>query len=125
MCAVEGPTPDTPASNDCQGIPGKYRVLEVSWHLRCGDTHFGRRSDAKTADGQLLGDYWRACELDEMDMACRDRFRLEVKKDSITLYVNGMKYFEDAGWPAAQKLARQLPLRACVRLPIELAAPDR
>ena len=37
-------------------------------------------------------------------MACRDRFRLEVTKDSLTLYVNGVKYFEDAGWPAAHQL---------------------
>ena len=39
-----------------------------------------------------------------MDMHCRDRWRMEVFKDGLILYVNGVKYFEDSGWPADRQL---------------------
>ena len=36
-----------------------------------------------------LGNVWRQCADNELDLHCRDRFRLEVTKDSIHLLVNG------------------------------------
>jgi hypothetical protein len=41
------------------------------------------------APGLQLRDVWRVCAPNEMDMHCRDRFRMEVTKTSIHLYVNG------------------------------------
>jgi hypothetical protein len=36
-----------------------------------------------------LRDAWRMCADNELDLHCRDRFRMEVTKDSIHLFVNG------------------------------------
>lgn len=100
VCAVEGAEPnDAPRTSQCQAIPGGYRVMEISFFLECGSVHSGGGpfwDEAKRAA--------RQCQRNGPDMACRDRFRLEVTKSSLTLYVNGVKYFEDANWPAAHQL---------------------
>ena len=97
VCAVEGPEPNSPPSRGgCFAIPGKYRVLEISWFQNCGSSTMGGHPSTSPA--------WRRCVNDGPDMLCRDRFRMEVTKNSLTLYVNGVKYFEDAGWPAAHQL---------------------
>jgi len=36
-----------------------------------------------------LRDVWRQCAVNELDLHCRDRFRMEITKDSIHLFVNG------------------------------------
>jgi len=36
-----------------------------------------------------LRDVWRMCAENELDLHCRDRFRMEITKDSIHLFVNG------------------------------------
>ena len=101
VCAVMAPSPAYTqalgpvrcARNDRDG-----RVLEVSWFQPCGTTNFGG------AEFGPNGDYWRTCEPGGPDMACRDRFRLEVRKDGLKLFVNGALYFEDSGWPAAYQI---------------------
>lgn len=99
VCAVEGPSESSPPSAArCSSIPGYYRVIEMSFWQNCGsETMGGYPSGA-------AGEAWRECVPGGPDMDCRDRFRLEVTKDSLTLYVNGVKYFEDARWPAAHQL---------------------
>ena len=42
--------------------------------------------------GLRLRDVWRMCAANELDLHCRDRFRLEVTKDSLHLFVNGYLY---------------------------------
>jgi len=37
----------------------------------------------------LLRDVWRICQINELDLHCRDRFRMELTKDSIHMFVNG------------------------------------
>ena len=81
-----------------RGVEGYYRVAEMSFFQRCGTNTMG----GFPSDGGKQ--YWRECKRGGMDMDCRDRFRLEVTKKSLTLYVNGFKYFEDANWPAAHQL---------------------
>ena len=42
--------------------------------------------------------YWRVCAANNQpDSDCRDRFRLELEWDSLTMYVNGYKYFSQTG----------------------------
>jgi hypothetical protein len=43
--------------------------------------------------------HFRACPPNTMDMACRDRFRLELTKDSLKIFVNGMLHFEQSEIP--------------------------
>jgi len=99
VCAVMGPNADSPpTAARCSSDIGAYRVIEMSYFQNCGS-----RATGGSPSGNL-GRYWRQCVPGGLDMDCRDRFRLEVTKDSLTLYVNGLKYFEDAGWPAAHQL---------------------
>jgi hypothetical protein len=46
--------------------------------------------------------YFRQCQSNQMDMFCRDRFRMELTKTSVTLYVNGYKYFQQVASPTQQ-----------------------
>lgn len=44
--------------------------------------------------------YWRVCAAEGVpDTACRDRFRLELTQDSVTMFVNGYRYFSQTGIP--------------------------
>lgn len=47
---------------------------------------------------------WRTCAPTDPDASCRDRFRIELEKDAITIFVNGTKYMEHRGLPAAAQL---------------------
>jgi hypothetical protein len=70
------------------------RVFELSGFQACGATHSGFATDfgaSKTA--------WRQCQTNQMDIFCRDRFRLEWSQDGFVAYVNGIEYARDTGWP--------------------------
>jgi hypothetical protein len=56
---------------------------------------------------------WRLCAPADNDAACRDRFRIELSRESVTIRVNGMRYMEHSGLP----LPAQLP-DALVRSPV-------
>jgi hypothetical protein len=47
---------------------------------------------------------WRVCHQTDPDLNCRDRFRLELSRDTVTLSVNGTKYMEHRGLPADKQL---------------------
>jgi hypothetical protein len=51
---------------------------------------------------------WRVCRGTDPDLNCRDRFRWELTQDTLTLYVNGVKYMEHAGLPAGKQLPEAL-----------------
>ncbi len=69
------------------------RVWEMSYFQKVGSYVFGGNEH----DGR--GDYWRVCKKSDPDRLCRDRFRLELTRTSVTLYVNGIKYFQQTGIP--------------------------
>lgn len=45
------------------------------------------------------GQGWRECSGTDPDINCRDRFRWELTKTSLTLFVNGVKYMEHTALP--------------------------
>ena len=96
--ATVPPIPGDAANCHRNDDRGEHRLLEISWFQQCGSTNYGG------AEFGPNGRFWRACEPGGPDMACRDRFRLEVRKDGLKLYVNGALYFEDSGWPAAYQI---------------------
>jgi hypothetical protein len=51
---------------------------------------------------------WRVCEGTDADLNCRDRFRWELSRDTLTLYVNGVKYMEHRGLPSNKQLPEAL-----------------
>ncbi len=76
--------------NTAEGATTGGRSWEISFFQLVGDTAIGGYSD---------GAYYRFCQESDPDMACRDRFRLELTRTSLTIYVNGVKYFEQTGLP--------------------------
>jgi hypothetical protein len=44
-----------------------------------------------------VSDVWRQCEANQMDMFCRDRFRLEITKTSVAIFVNGYRVYDIQG----------------------------
>jgi hypothetical protein len=69
-------------------------VFELSWFQQCGSTHAGFAVSAGAPASA-----WRACQPNQMDMYCRDRFRFEWSQSGFVAYVNGIKFAEDSGWP--------------------------
>ena len=80
-------------SGNFEAHKGPGMVWEMSWFQHVGTNTYG----GNALDGR--GDYWRECDYDEPDIKCRDRFRLELTRTSLTLYVNGIKYFQQTGIP--------------------------
>jgi hypothetical protein len=71
------------------------RVFEISFFQHAGaKSVFGGEPGPPQLDAA-----WRVCYSDEPDLWCRDRFRLDLTRDSVTLYVNAVKYFEVLGLP--------------------------
>ncbi len=80
-------------SGNYESGTSSYRVWEMSWFQLVGTEVFGG-----TEFGEQ-GNYWRLCQTTDPDSQCRDRFRLELTQTSLTMYVNGIKYFEQTGLP--------------------------
>jgi hypothetical protein len=80
------------------------RLIELSGFQGCGTTHFGG-----AADFGAPGQYFRTCDsvAQAPDMMCRDRFRMELRRDGLKVYVNGALFLEDSGWPARNQLPAQ------------------
>ena len=76
--------------NNANGPNDGGRSWEISFFQLVGDSVMGGFSD---------GTYYRFCQDSDPDMACRDRFRLELTRTSLTIYVNGVNYFEQTGLP--------------------------
>src|SRR5581483_8315695 len=47
---------------------------------------------------------FRRCGHNQMDLHCRDRFRLELTRDSVTILVNGRPYFRQSAIEPAYQL---------------------
>jgi hypothetical protein len=79
--------------NDGNNNQAGTQVWEMSWFQKVGTYVYGGNEYGQR------GNYWRLCQIDEPDINCRDRFRLELTRTSVTLYVNGLKYFQQTGIP--------------------------
>jgi hypothetical protein len=96
ICSLESPTALASTNNDtypCFSF-APDRVMEISAFEQCGSTHYG---GAVSFGAPATA--WRACQANQMDMFCRDRFRLEWTQSGFTAYVNGILFFQDSGWP--------------------------
>lgn len=77
-------------TNNTLGPNDGGRSWEISFFQLVGDSVIGGFSD---------GSFYRFCQAGDPDSQCRDRFRLEVTRTSLTIYANGVKYFEQTGLP--------------------------
>ena len=71
--------------------PNGNRTWEMSWFQHVAPTVYGG-----APFGELAG-VWRTCAGTDPDINCRDKFRLELTKTSVLLFVNGVRYFEQSG----------------------------
>lgn len=62
---------------------------------------------------EVLSTAWRLCGPSDPDRACRDRFRIELARDAVTIFVNGVRYMEHRGLPPDGQLPEEL-LRSTV-----------
>lgn len=51
---------------------------------------------------------WRLCGPSDPDAGCRDRFKVIFERDAVTIFVNGTRYMEFRGLPAASQLPAEL-----------------
>jgi hypothetical protein len=89
ICALLGPAPPYTDA----------RRWEVSSHQQEGGAQIFQGGPFEPE----LDRAWRVCRGTDPDANCRDRFRLELTRDSLTLYVNGVRYFAATGFaPGSQ-----------------------
>jgi len=62
---------------------------------------------------ELLNSAWHLCGPGDSDAVCRDRFRIELARDAVTIFVNGVRYMEHRGLPPDAQLTEEL-LRSTV-----------
>jgi hypothetical protein len=99
-CAVEADHVLSSTTGDqfpCFSAPPS-RLFEISGHQQCGDVHSGMAVDFGAPSNA-----WRICRQGEVD-PCLDRFRFEWTGNGLTLYVNGIEFGRDTGWPAQAQL---------------------
>ncbi len=51
---------------------------------------------------------WHLCAPTDADTVCRDHFRVELTRDSVTIFVNGVRYMEHRGLPPTAQLPDEL-----------------
>ena len=81
-----------------------YDDASIVAHLNAED-----RGGAATAFGgspadAALAAAWHVCGATDPDVGCRDRFRLVLEPDAVTVFVNGVRYMEHRGLPAGARL---------------------
>jgi hypothetical protein len=95
ICAMEAENELASTTGDkppCFSIGA--RVFELSAFQVCGTSHSGFATDFNAPKAA-----WRQCQPNQMDIYCRDRFRLEWSQDGFVAYVNGIEFARDTGWP--------------------------
>jgi len=105
-CRLESDRTPICALFDDAGDPSQTggRVFEISFFQHEGAERvfgggpFGAATDAA----------WRTCAQEDPDLQCRDTFRLELERDAVTLYVNGVRYMEHRGLPPGKQLPEAL-----------------
>ncbi len=102
VCAQYGSVGSSPSPGCSQN---GERILEISFFQQCGETTGGGEwAKDPTYPDATAADFMRACEPNQTDLYCRDRFRMEVSGDSLSLFVNGFKMFESKDWPEDKQL---------------------
>lgn len=81
-------------NNSTGGVGQGARTFEISFF----------QHEGATVTGGTAQPAWRVCQAVDADTNCRDHFRWEIRKDTLTLYVNGTKYMEHRGLPADHQI---------------------
>lgn len=89
--------------SECRIYDADKITANLSEHFTAGaTTTFGG------APTGALAAVWRQCGPTDPDDLCRDRFRVVLEQDAITIFVNGVRYMEHRGLPEAARLPDEL-----------------
>jgi hypothetical protein len=89
--------------SECRIYDHDKITANLSAHLSAGATAtFGGAPTGPQAAA------WHECGALDPDDRCRDRFRLVLERDAVTVFVNGVRYMEHRGLPAAARLPDEL-----------------
>ena len=89
--------------SECRIYDNEKITANLSEHFKAG----GATTFGGTPTG-ALATAWSRCGPSDPDDRCRDRFRLVLERDAITIFVNGVLYMEHRGLPAASQLPASL-----------------
>ncbi len=90
--------PNFDRTNCHNGLPGRVWETQGLGIARTAPTVVGGFPGYQIPGTTLRGsDVFRVCNSNQMDMFCRDRFRIELTKTSLTIFVNGAKWFDVQG----------------------------
>jgi hypothetical protein len=81
--------------------PSGERRWEISFFQPAGAVVYGGEPGPPGGERDRA---WRVCQNADPDLNCRDRFRIELRKDSVVLFVNGTKYMSHTQFPASNQL---------------------
>jgi len=90
-----------------------YDADRITANLNTHDSAGASAAFGGAPTTELLNGAWRLCGPQDADIACRDRFRIELARDAVTIFVNGVRYMEHRGLPPGGQLPEQL-LRSTV-----------
>ena len=76
----------------------------ITAHLNAGSSAGATFAEGGAPTTPARDAAWRICSAEQADELCRDRFRLVLEKDAVTLSVNGVPYMEHRGLPAASQI---------------------
>ncbi|MEK6226867.1 MAG: hypothetical protein AABM40_11330 [Chloroflexota bacterium] len=89
--------------SECRIYDRDKITANLSEHFKSGaTTTFGG------APVGSLATAWRQCSAADLDDGCRDRFRLVLERDAVTIFVNGVRYMEHRGLPESARLPDEL-----------------
>ncbi len=74
----------------------------ASWFEPAGQTSFGGNDSVDNRQ------FFRHCATGADPRDCLDRFRLELTVDRLTLFVNGVKYFEQSDFDTSKQISSEL-----------------
>jgi hypothetical protein len=85
----------------------------ITAHLNARSTAGAAFSEGGAPTTPARDAAWRTCTAEQADELCRDRFRLVLEKDAVTLSVNGVPYMAHRGLPDVARVPDEL-LRSSV-----------
>jgi hypothetical protein len=80
----------------------------ITAHLNAGSSAGAAFAEGGAPTTPARDAAWRTCSASQADEFCRDRFRLVLEKDAVTLSVNGVRYMEHRGLPENARLPDEL-----------------
>ena len=85
-----------------------YDADKITASLNAGSSAGATETFGGAPSGEAQRAAWHVCGSTDPDASCRDHFKVDLSRDAITIWVNGVKYMEHRGLPAPSQLPADL-----------------